>query len=145
MGLSVIEIEQVLHTVHETLIAFIYDGMSGIPAIRKTLAAHGLKLNIQFQAGVDCRAVTGERELSDLTLSTVTPNVEEGLHEWRNMGICLDDLREICHGRKLRRLGSCPQIHSFLGNSDRRHRILERFPDGRHACREPYDYVGKDD
>lgn len=95
MGFSVTETEQVLHTVHETLIALIYDDMSGIPGIRNTLAAHGLKLNIQIEASVDCMTLAGERELLDLALSTSSPNVEDGLHEWRDMGIRLDDLREV--------------------------------------------------
>jgi hypothetical protein len=95
MSLSVIETEQLLQTVHETLMSLIYNDMSGIPEIRHTLAAHGLKLNIQIEASVDCMTLAGERELSGLGLSTSDPNVEDGLHEWREMGICLDDLREV--------------------------------------------------
>jgi hypothetical protein len=90
---SIPEAEQVLQTVHDTLLATIYDDVSGIPGIRETLAKQGLKLNIQIEASIDS-ATAGERELSGLGLSTSSPSVEDGLQEWRDMGIRLDDLRE---------------------------------------------------
>jgi len=90
MALSVTETEQVLHTVHETLIAIIYDDMSGIPGIRKTLAEHGLKLNIQIEVGVDSTTQGGERELSDLALSTslrtVSTSGETRAFDWTIFG-----------------------------------------------------------
>lgn len=95
MGLSIAETEQVLQTVHNTLMSLIYDEVSGIPVIRDTLAGHGLKLNIQIQVSVDSTTQAGERELSELGLSTSSSNVEDGLQEWRDMGIRMDDLREV--------------------------------------------------
>jgi hypothetical protein len=95
MGLSISETEQVLQKVHDTLMSLIYDDVSGIPGIRQTLARHGLKLNIQIEVSVDRTSQADEKELSEFRLSTYGSNDEDGLHEWRNMGIRMDDLREV--------------------------------------------------
>jgi hypothetical protein len=95
MGLSITETEQILERVHDTLVSLIYDDVSGIPGIRETLGAHGLKLNIQIEASVDSATLADEKELSKLGLSTSSTDVEDGLHEWRDMGIRMDDLRAV--------------------------------------------------
>jgi hypothetical protein len=95
VNLSIAEVEQVLQTVHDTLMALIYDDVSGIPEIRENLATHGLKLNIQIEASISSASVVGETGLSDLGLSTSSSNVDDGLQEWRDMGIRMDDLREV--------------------------------------------------
>jgi hypothetical protein len=95
MGLSIAETEQVLQKVHDTLMSLIYDDVSGIPGIRETLESHGLKLNIQIEASVDSTSIAEQRELSELGLSTSSSDVEDGLREWRDMGIRMDDLREV--------------------------------------------------
>jgi hypothetical protein len=94
VNLSIAEAEQVLQTVHDTLLALIYDDVSGIPGIRETLAKEGLKLNIQIEASIDSTSLASNRGLAALGLSTSTPGVEDGLENWRDMGIRLDDLRE---------------------------------------------------
>jgi hypothetical protein len=94
MGLSVAETEQVLQRVHDTLMSLIYDDVSGIPGIRDTLGAHGLKLNIQIEASVDSTTMDGKNEVSELGLSTLSSNLDDGLLEWQGMGIRIDDLRE---------------------------------------------------
>jgi len=95
MSLSIAETEQVLQTVHDSLLALIYDDVSGIPGIRETLAKHGLKLNIQIEARVDGSTFSGEEELMNLGLPSSSSNAHEGLQEWRDMGIRMDDLREV--------------------------------------------------
>jgi hypothetical protein len=95
MSWSIAETEQVLQTVNDRLLALIYDDVTGIPAIRETLAKHGLKLNIQIEASVDVSTSGGERELMDLGLTTSNSPVDDNLHEWRDMGIRIDDLREV--------------------------------------------------
>ncbi len=94
MSFSFADTEQLLQAVQDTLTALIYDDVSGIPGIRKTLAAHGLYLNIQIEASIDNATPAVERELSGVGLSTSSMNVEDGLQEWRDMGIRMDDLRE---------------------------------------------------
>jgi len=87
VNLSIVEAEQTLQTIHDTLLALIYDEVSGIPGIRETLAKQGLKLNIQIEASIDSATMVGG-------LSTSSQCVEDGLHELQDMGIRLDDLRE---------------------------------------------------
>jgi len=94
VNLSIAEAEQALQTVHDTLLALIYDDVSGIPGIRETLAKQGLKLNIQIEASIEGTSLAGNRGLEVLGLSTSSPDVEDGLEKLRDMGICLDDLRE---------------------------------------------------
>ena len=94
MSFSFADTEQAIQAVHDILIALSYDGVSGIPEIRKTLAAHGLNLNIHIEASIGNAPLDAGRELSDFGLSTSISNVEDGLHEWRDMGIRMDDLRE---------------------------------------------------
>jgi hypothetical protein len=95
VSLTIAETEQVLQTVHDTLMALVYDDVSGIPGIRRNLAAHGLKLNIQIEASIGSAVQAGEKESSDFGLSTSSPTVDGGLQGWRDMGIRLDDLREV--------------------------------------------------
>ena len=87
VNLSIVEAEQTLQTIHDTLLALIYDEVSGIPGIRETLAKQGLKLNIQIEASIESATMVGG-------LSTSSQCVEDGLHELQDMGIRLDDLRE---------------------------------------------------
>ena len=95
MSLSIAETEQLLQTVHDRLLALIYDDVSGIPGIRETLAKHGLKLNIQIEASVDSSTSSGEEQLLNLELSGSSSNSHDGLQEWRDMGIRMDDLQEV--------------------------------------------------
>ena len=94
MGFSFADTEQAVQAVHDTLIALSYDESSGIPEIRKILAAHGLNLNIQIEASIESATLAVEKELAGVGLSASSSNVEDGLQEWRNMGIRMDDLRE---------------------------------------------------
>jgi hypothetical protein len=94
MGFSFADTEQAVQAVHDTLIALSYDELSGIPEIRKILAAHGLNLNIQIEASIESATLAVEKELAGVGLSASSSNVEDGLQEWRNMGIRMDDLRE---------------------------------------------------
>jgi hypothetical protein len=87
MSLSVAEQERLLEAVYESLLAFIYDDLSGIPEIRQRLEAQGLKLTIGVETGIE----------SDNPPSQPSPptSTEDDLDEWRNMGISLEDLREV--------------------------------------------------
>jgi len=93
VNLSIAEAEQALQTVHDTLLALIYDDVSGIPGIRATLAKQGLKLNIQIEASIDGTTLA-HNSVAALGLSTSSSGVEDGLEKLRDMGIRLDDLRE---------------------------------------------------
>jgi hypothetical protein len=87
MSISIVEQQRILETVNESLLAFIYDELSGIPEIRQQLEAQGLKLLIGFDA-----SIVSDSPPPDVR-APASP--EEGLDEWRNMGISLQDLREV--------------------------------------------------
>ena len=95
MSLSVTEQERILETVHQSLIGFIYDQLSGIPEIREQLHAQGLKLKIGLEAGIE----------SDAPAALDDPgqeSAEAGLDDWRGMGISIDDLRDVAQTERLR-------------------------------------------
>lgn len=93
MNLSVTERERILETVHENLMGFIYDEISGVPEIRRRLQAHGLKLKItiEMEIGEDSGAA-----------EPMPAGADDELDEWRNMGISLDDLREVAQAETRR-------------------------------------------
>lgn len=94
MSLSIAERERILETVHESLMAFIYNELSGIPEIRQALQAQGLKLNIGIETGLEDDSSPDQELLASLGVSAAPP-AEDCLDDWRNMGISLDDLREV--------------------------------------------------
>jgi hypothetical protein len=97
MSLSILETERLLQSVHETLLALIYDEVSGIPEVRQTLEAHGLTLNIQIEATASSDAPRDSEEAAP------SDDVEGGLSELRDMGIVMDDFREVA-GMEARRV-----------------------------------------
>jgi len=96
MHLSIAEREQILGAVHESLKSLIYDDLSGIPEIRQRLKAQGLKLNIELEIGIEDDSSAGQDLLPE-GVTSGSPYTDEGLDELRNMGISLEDLREVAH------------------------------------------------
>src|SRR5689334_18646952 len=108
MRLSLTERKRILEAVHDSLRGYIYHELSGIPEVREKLKAAGLKLEIAFDLSIGSESSDAQDILASLGTSQ-SAGTNDGLADWRDMGISMDDLREVAQ-TEIRRSEEAIQI-----------------------------------